>query len=92
MWLNGPMSMPQLAESLARVVRRPVIDTTKLDGYFDFKLTFANNDYDGPLANNSPASVLTDALREQLGLKLVPGKEPIRILIVDHADVVPVPN
>jgi uncharacterized protein (TIGR03435 family) len=90
--LQGPMSMPQLAETLARVVRKPVIDTTRLDGYFDFKLIFANNDYDGPLANNSPASVLTDAVREQLGLKLAPGREPIRILIVDHADVVPVPN
>jgi uncharacterized protein (TIGR03435 family) len=27
-WINGPMSMAQLAESLARLVRKPVIDAT----------------------------------------------------------------
>jgi uncharacterized protein (TIGR03435 family) len=92
MWLNGPMSMPQLAESLARVVRRPVIDATNLEGYFDFKLTFANNDYSGPAASDFAPPLVTDAVREQLGLKLVPGKEPIKILVVDHADVLPDPN
>jgi uncharacterized protein (TIGR03435 family) len=36
--------------------------------------------------------LLTKAVEEQLGLKLVSGKEAIKVLIVDHADAVPVAN
>jgi uncharacterized protein (TIGR03435 family) len=32
------------------------------------------------------------ALKNQLGLRLVGGKEPIDVLVVDHADRVPTPN
>jgi uncharacterized protein (TIGR03435 family) len=87
----GPMSMPQLAESLTKWGDRPVLDTTRLDGFFDIDVKFAPDDIDatkeGPIL-----ATLPKALEEQLGLKLVPAKEPVKILVIDHADSVPVDN
>jgi uncharacterized protein (TIGR03435 family) len=89
--LNGPMSMRQLAQSMIQFAGKPVLDTTNLEGYFKIELNFAPDDADaskeGPLL-----PLLPKALEEQLGLKLVPAKEAIKILVVDHADLEPVEN
>jgi uncharacterized protein (TIGR03435 family) len=90
--LNGPMSMRQLSERLTRFAGKPVVDATNLEGYFTIKLTFASDDYDPSKDTGVVPPLLTKAVEEQLGLKLVPGKEPIKILVVDHVDAVPVPN
>ena len=90
--LTGPMSMRQLAERLTRFAGKPVLDATNLEGYFAIVLTFASDDYDASGDNGVAPPLLTKAVEEQLGLKLVPGKEPIKTLVVDHADAVPVPN
>ncbi len=83
--------MRQLAESLTKWGDRPVLDTTNLDGFFDVDLQFAPDDIDatkeGPILATPPK-----ALEEQLGLKLVLAKEPIKILMIDHADSVPLEN
>ena len=88
---TGPMSMRQLSESLTRVGSRPVLDATNLEGYFKIDLTFAS---ENPMESSdvSSASSLMKAVQEQLGLKLTPAKEVIKILIVDHADDVPTEN
>jgi len=89
---TGPMSMRQLGERLTRYAGRPVIDGTNLEGYFRVDLRFAN-DSPTPSQDAGPvAPPLPKAIEQQLGLKLVPGKEPIRFLVVDHADQVPVGN
>ncbi len=90
MQLNGPMSMRQLAERMTRFAGRPIIDKTGLDGYFKIVLNFTP---ESPAAqSDSTAPFLTRAVQQQLGLKLVPVKEPIKILVVDHADEVPTVN
>jgi uncharacterized protein (TIGR03435 family) len=48
--------------------------------------------YDPAKDIGAPAPVLTKAVEEQLGLKLVPAREAVKILIVDHADAEPVEN
>ena len=88
--LNGPMSMRQLAERLTSFAGKPVLDATGAEGYFVIKLTFASTDIDSDTPTNAP--LLANALQEQLGLKLVSVKEPVKILVVDHADAVPTPN
>jgi uncharacterized protein (TIGR03435 family) len=91
MHLNGPMSMPQLAERLSKPAGRPVLDTTGLEGYFTIDLKFAPDDLDAS-KEGVLAALLPKALEEQLGLKLVSTREPVKILLVDHADSAPVEN
>jgi uncharacterized protein (TIGR03435 family) len=90
--LNGPMSMRQLAERLTGFAGKPVVDATKLEGYFTIQLTFAPDDYDASKDTGVIPALLTKAVEEQLGLKLAPGKEAIEVLVIDHADTVPVAN
>jgi uncharacterized protein (TIGR03435 family) len=90
--LNGPMSMRQLAERLNQFLHKPVVDATNLDGYFTIALTFAAEDFDATKDVGVPLPSLPQALEEQMGLKLIAGKEPIQRLVVDHADAVPTRN
>lgn len=90
MQLNGPMSMRQLTERMTPFAGRPIVDETRLDGYFKIVLNFTPEN--PTVQSDSSAPFLLKAVQEQLGLKLVPAKEPIEILVVDHADDVPTAN
>jgi uncharacterized protein (TIGR03435 family) len=57
-------------------VGRPVVDRTGLNGLYQFSLDFS---YDG-----SPD--IFEAVQEQLGLRLEPGKAPIRFVVIDHLE------
>jgi bla regulator protein blaR1 len=58
-----------------------VIDKTGLTGLFDFHLEWNS----APSSDPDRPSLFT-AVQEQLGLKLTPGKAPVEILVVDHAE------
>jgi len=76
-----------LASILSRPAGQPVVDKTGLTGTYDFKLSYASA--------NDPNSSLPDfftALQEQLGLKLVPQKVLVDILVIDHVDKIPTEN
>jgi uncharacterized protein (TIGR03435 family) len=91
--LGGNGTMPQIADALARVAGRPVIDRTGMEGRFFFMVNYA------PLsaqpaestAGSGPPDFFA-AVQQQLGLKLESKKQPIELLIVDHAERVPTPN
>jgi len=91
MQLNGPMSMRQLAERLTRFAGKPVLDETKLEGYFIIALSFAPDDVDASKEGVIPP-LFPKAIEEQLGLKLVAATEAVKIMVVDHADTAPVEN
>jgi len=70
---------------------RPVIDKTGLTGTYDFKLSFlpphAADRAEGHLpADLQDRPTLAAALKEQLGLKLVPENGPIPYFVIDHVD------
>jgi uncharacterized protein (TIGR03435 family) len=74
---------------------RLVVDKTGLTGEFDFMLHWAPENLSAaaaatsdPEAENPP---LFTALQEQLGLRLEPGKAPVEIVVIDHAEP-PTPN
>ena len=86
---NVPVTV--LAEELQdMVLRRPVLDKTGLMGNFDFDLVWrpelkqsGSENTSAPVDLNLP-DIFT-AFREQLGLKLVSGKEPAKVIVVDSA-------
>jgi uncharacterized protein (TIGR03435 family) len=70
----------------------PVIDSTALAGKYSFTLDWEPE----VLAKSAPSektlpsgimgpSIFT-ALKEQLGLELIPNKKPIPVLIIDHLE------
>jgi uncharacterized protein (TIGR03435 family) len=97
-----------LADRLSMMVDRPVLDMTEIKGRFDITLDFApdetqmtaikgkvrlegggegtagSDDHDRP-------SIFA-ALQDKLGLKLEARKEPMDMLVIDHAERVPVEN
>ena len=67
---------------------RVVVDETGLRGNYDFVLNGVQSEPSGPTAgapDDSTVSVFT-ALQEQLGLKLIPAKVPVEVLVVVHAE------
>jgi len=85
--------MSNLARSLAaepEIAGRPVVDKTGLTGGYDFTLRWTPDDPNpgaAPPDPNPQGPSLFTALEEQLGLKLVPEKQPIDIIVVDSADM-----
>jgi uncharacterized protein (TIGR03435 family) len=88
-------TLEQLAQSLSSTATqelgREVIDKTGIQGKYDFALNWTRDSGatapapDGSAKETSP-SIFT-AIQEQLGLKLEPSKGPVRVLVVDHAEM-----
>ena len=65
---------------------RPIVDHSGFTGYFDVTdLTWAPLG-DATAASTPDAPSLTVALEEKLGIKLVPAKDPIEVLVIDSID------
>jgi len=98
------VSTATLADWLSRTPDagdRVVIDSTGLHGSYDFTLAWTPfGAQPSPMGGAQPlAAASTDdsapslfaALRQQLGLKLVPAKAPVEALVIDHIEQ-PSPN
>jgi uncharacterized protein (TIGR03435 family) len=100
-WTDRGLSMPRFAAQLSRQLDRTVVDRTGLKAKYTFTLEFADDrtqpamlraseDGDlrasnGPPPESSGPSIFT-ALQEQLGLKLVPARGPVEVLVIDHIE------
>lgn len=83
--LTGQRVQPaQLTSPLSRIVDRPVVDKTGVSTAFDLKLEWAPLRAQSNPDNNLP-SIFT-AVQEQLGLKLESAKEPVPMLVIEHAE------
>ena len=82
--LGAPME--ELAKALSDWLHCPVIDRTGITGKYDFELQWtASEGAEAGPATNWPS--LFTAIREQLGLKLDPGKGPVPFLVIDHVEM-----
>jgi uncharacterized protein (TIGR03435 family) len=106
--IRGVSLFELAAEFSGKVLDRPVIDQTGLKGRYDVRLDMtpmrAANPGGGergsgerPGSNPPPdradqVSALIDLLRDQLGLKLDGGKQPVDVLVVDRAERTPTGN
>lgn len=88
----GAMPAETLAFVIQHEVGRVIVDKTGLaDRKFDFELKWTpENQRNGLDAADAGPSIFT-ALEEQLGLKLVPAKGPVQVLVIDHIER-PSPN
>jgi uncharacterized protein (TIGR03435 family) len=92
------VSMEAVANALggtANIVDRPVLDRTGLKGNFDFKVEFAPESAPktdptfptGPAFEIEPGGPsFRDALKKQLGLKIVLQEELIDVIVIDHLE------
>jgi uncharacterized protein (TIGR03435 family) len=81
---GSKIRMADLAGRLAMMLGRPVLDRTGFRGEFDLRLKFTPEGARFPSDRNLPN--IFAALEEQLGLKLVPAKGPVDVLVIDHAE------
>jgi bla regulator protein BlaR1 len=87
----APVSL--LADSISRNLGHQVLDRTGLTGSYDFSLEwtpkpgeFLNDQrVPGPPPDPSGPSLST-ALKDQLGLKLVPQNLPARVMVIEHIE------
>lgn len=80
-------SMEQLVEMLTGQFGRPVSDETRLTGKHDFVLKYKGRwDRDRPADDLDPSPPMDRALEEELGLKVVAAKGPVKVLVIDHID------
>jgi uncharacterized protein (TIGR03435 family) len=85
------VTMNYFAFVLSRNLDRTVIDKTGLTAHYDVKLEFTREGLVKEGGGGAPPTVaegptIFTALREQLGLKLVPAKGPVDFLVIEHAE------
>jgi uncharacterized protein (TIGR03435 family) len=93
------VSMQYLAFYLSQELGQTVVDQTGLKGHYDFNLKWG---YDGPMmvvpaqpgsadaadlpVAPPPGSLVFEALRKQLGLRLDKAKVPTQKIVIDHVE------
>jgi uncharacterized protein (TIGR03435 family) len=88
-------SMAEIATVISRVLQTPVVDETHLKGRYDAVFDMTKYAQDMRPAEGAPmdmAGVMTTALREEIGLHIVPQKTAVDIIVVDHAEKMPQAN
>jgi uncharacterized protein (TIGR03435 family) len=91
-WLQGAdITMEAFIRMLSRYADRPVLDGTNYTQKFTFKLQWAEEERPGRAASPDDAPdtsrpSLFTAIQEQMGLKLVPQKAPVEVLVIDHVE------
>lgn len=98
------LTMAQFAEFLPNIanalnllngyLRSPVLDSTGLDGAYDFTLGWSQPAAPGAPVSPDPngAVSLFEAISQQLGLRLELEKRPASVLVIDHIEQKPTDN
>ena len=76
-------STEMLANELSSQLESPVADRTGLKGFYNFKLTWTPDDQ----TTDASGLSIFSALREQIGLKLVPVRDvSVDMVVIDHIE------
>jgi uncharacterized protein (TIGR03435 family) len=78
--LTEPLVADPTAPSVAQGTPIPVVNKTGIDGVFDLAIPMSLD------ARESPVAFWQRTLREQLGLTLELGQEPVEFLIITHVE------
>jgi uncharacterized protein (TIGR03435 family) len=85
-------SIAQLADRISGSMGAPVVDMTGLKDRYNFNLDMSRYIQGGTLNPEDIPTILSQAVQEQLGLRLTPKKLPVEILVIDHVEAVPTAN
>jgi uncharacterized protein (TIGR03435 family) len=91
-WDGKNTALSSMMGQLSYVMGRPVYDKTGLTGRYDFQVKYSSDraGAGSPDINTTPPPdaepPIMVALEEQLGLKLVPGKGPMDVIVIDHME------
>jgi uncharacterized protein (TIGR03435 family) len=86
------VTLPDLATAMTRELSgelgRDIVDKTGIEGKYDLTLKWSRDalSTEGVSTSETFPSLFT-AIQEQLGLRLDPRKAPVRVLVVDHAEL-----
>jgi uncharacterized protein (TIGR03435 family) len=101
------MTMPEFAKELPRLsagyVRGEVLDATRIEGAYDFTLSFSSTGVSPaqaamgavagqPVAPDPDGLTIFEALEKQLGLKLEKRNIPMPVVVLDHIEEKPTEN
>ncbi len=101
------MGIEGLANMLANLTGKPVVDETGLKGSYDFTLDYApetaegfiaappppgGGDGRGPAPSESTGLSIYAAIQQELGLRLEAKKVPLENVIIDHIEKLPIEN
>jgi uncharacterized protein (TIGR03435 family) len=89
------MTMDRLAAQIGSQMGKPVTNATGLEGEYEIGLYWAPDSLSSNKPDAEPAETaptLTQALQEQLGLRLEQKKGNVDFLVVDHVDKMPASN
>jgi len=86
------VTLAQMAEMISSPLQAVVVDQTGLKGSWDFTLDMSSFGMDKPTGMEDAIGMIIQAANEQLGIKIEQKKVPAEVLIVDHAERVPVAN
>ncbi len=92
-------SMAKLAGlSLAALCRLPIIDSTKIDGTYDFAVSLVDSASSDPgdvkraIGMATRDGLFAKIIAEGIGMKLETRKGPVEMIVVDSADKSPTEN
>jgi uncharacterized protein (TIGR03435 family) len=85
-------SISQLADRISGSMGGAVVDMTGLKDRYNFTLDISRYIPGGSLNPEDMPGILSQAVQEQLGLKLTPKKLPMEILVIDRVEQVPTAN
>lgn len=86
------VTVAQLGDILSSPLHAVVVDRTGLEGAWDFDLDSSTFTMIQPAGIDDAVNILIQVVNEQLGIKVEQKKAPAELLIVDHAEKVPVEN
>jgi uncharacterized protein (TIGR03435 family) len=91
---SNRVSMQMLTTVLSRFLREPILDMTGMKGYYEVKLEWVPEpgQLGAPATDAAGGPTIFNAVQTQLGLTLKPQKRPMDVIVVDHAERVPLEN
>jgi uncharacterized protein (TIGR03435 family) len=89
--VNAQTTLAHFAEYLSERLDRPVVDQTGLMGLYSIQVEWTPDTAPATGVDATGTSIFT-AVQEQLGLRLISGKTPVQLVVVDSIEKYPTDN